>query len=52
MKDIFEKATINGMTLQNRLVRSATWEGCVKQTAVLQQSLPPFTVTWLQAASA
>ncbi len=27
MKDVFEKTTINGMTLTNRLVRSATWEG-------------------------
>jgi 2,4-dienoyl-CoA reductase-like NADH-dependent reductase (Old Yellow Enzyme family) len=27
MKQIFEKTTINGMTLANRLVRSATWEG-------------------------
>jgi 2,4-dienoyl-CoA reductase-like NADH-dependent reductase (Old Yellow Enzyme family) len=27
MKSIFEQTTINGMILQNRLVRSATWEG-------------------------
>ena len=27
MKDLFDQTTINGMTLQNRLVRSATWEG-------------------------
>jgi 2,4-dienoyl-CoA reductase-like NADH-dependent reductase (Old Yellow Enzyme family) len=27
MKDVFDKTTINGMTLSNRLVRSATWEG-------------------------
>ena len=27
MKDVFEKTTINGMILSNRLVRSATWEG-------------------------
>lgn len=27
MKNLFEKTTINGMTLQNRFVRSATWEG-------------------------
>ena len=27
MKKLFEKATINGMTLNNRFVRSATWEG-------------------------
>jgi len=27
MKDVFEATTINGMTLSNRLVRSATWEG-------------------------
>jgi 2,4-dienoyl-CoA reductase-like NADH-dependent reductase (Old Yellow Enzyme family) len=27
MKELFEKTTINGMTLANRFVRSATWEG-------------------------
>jgi 2,4-dienoyl-CoA reductase-like NADH-dependent reductase (Old Yellow Enzyme family) len=27
MSDLFDQTTINGMTLQNRLVRSATWEG-------------------------
>jgi 2,4-dienoyl-CoA reductase-like NADH-dependent reductase (Old Yellow Enzyme family) len=27
MATLFDKTTINGMTLQNRLVRSATWEG-------------------------
>ena len=27
MNRIFEKTSINGMTLENRLVRSATWEG-------------------------
>jgi 2,4-dienoyl-CoA reductase-like NADH-dependent reductase (Old Yellow Enzyme family) len=27
MKNLFEQTTINGMTLNNRFVRSATWEG-------------------------
>ena len=27
MRTTFDQTTINGMTLQNRLVRSATWEG-------------------------
>ena len=27
MKELFEKTTINGMTITNRFVRSATWEG-------------------------
>ncbi len=27
MATLFDKTTINGMTLANRLVRSATWEG-------------------------
>lgn len=27
MRTTFEQTTINGMTLQNRMVRSATWEG-------------------------
>ena len=31
MATLFDKTTINGMTLQNRLVRSATWEGMCEQ---------------------
>ena len=31
MKDLFDQTTINGMTLRNRLVRSATWEGMCEQ---------------------
>ena len=31
MSKLFEKTTINGMTLNNRLVRSATWEGMCDQ---------------------
>ena len=27
MSDLFEKTTLNAMTLANRFVRSATWEG-------------------------
>ena len=27
MRKVFEETRINGMTLKNRLVRSATWEG-------------------------
>ena len=27
MAEIFERATLAGMELENRLVRSATWEG-------------------------
>jgi len=27
MATLFAQATINGMTMRNRLVRSATWEG-------------------------
>ncbi len=31
MATLFDQTTINSMTLQNRLVRSATWEGmCVQ----------------------
>ena len=34
MKSLFDKTTINGMKLKNRLVRSATWEGmCTDQGA-------------------
>jgi len=31
MSKLFEKTTINGMTLNNRMVRSATWEGMCDQ---------------------
>jgi 2,4-dienoyl-CoA reductase-like NADH-dependent reductase (Old Yellow Enzyme family) len=31
MATLFEETAINGMTLQNRLVRSATWEGMCEQ---------------------
>ena len=31
MGNLFDQTTINGMTLQNRLVRSATWEGMCEQ---------------------
>ena len=31
MSKIFDKISINGMTLRNRLVRSATWEGMCEQ---------------------
>jgi 2,4-dienoyl-CoA reductase-like NADH-dependent reductase (Old Yellow Enzyme family) len=31
MANLFDQTTINGMTLQNRLVRSATWEGMCEQ---------------------
>ncbi|PNV86929.1 MAG: NADH-dependent flavin oxidoreductase [Desulfobacteraceae bacterium] len=31
MATLFEETTINGMTLRNRLVRSATWEGMCEQ---------------------
>ena len=27
MSSVFQQVTINGMTIANRLVRSATWEG-------------------------
>ncbi|MBW2557061.1 MAG: NADH:flavin oxidoreductase, partial [Deltaproteobacteria bacterium] len=31
MANLFDPTTINGMALQNRLVRSATWEGMCEQ---------------------
>jgi len=32
MRKVFEETRINGMTLKNRLVRSATWEGMCEPT--------------------
>ena len=31
MSTVFEATTINGMTMRNRMVRSATWEGMCEQ---------------------
>ena len=31
MATLLDQTTINGMTLQSRLVRSATWEGMCEQ---------------------
>lgn len=31
MATLFEKTTVNGMTMRNRMVRSATWEGMCEQ---------------------
>jgi len=31
MGDLYDQTTINGMTLKNRIVRSATWEGMCEQ---------------------
>lgn len=46
MKSLFEPTRINGMTLANRFVRSATWEGmaetdgtCTDRLSVLMQNL-------------
>ncbi|WP_066857195.1 NADH:flavin oxidoreductase [Halodesulfovibrio spirochaetisodalis] len=35
----FDKATINGMTVQNRLVRSATWEGLASSEGFVTPAL-------------
>ena len=39
MPGIFEPGTINGMTLSNRLVRSATWEGLADDTGRINDGL-------------
>ena len=46
MNTLFDQTTINGMTLQNRLARSATWEGmCAADgSPFLNSSL--FIVNW------
>jgi 2,4-dienoyl-CoA reductase-like NADH-dependent reductase (Old Yellow Enzyme family) len=37
MANLFETTTINAMTLENRFVRSATWEGLAGTTVVTPQ---------------
>jgi len=39
MATIFERASINGMNLDNRFVRSATWEGLASKDGSVTQSL-------------
>ena len=39
MRNIFDKTVINGMTLPNRLVRSATWEGMCEPDGKPSQKL-------------
>lgn len=39
MSSIFEPTTINGMSLQNRLVRSATWEGMADDAGKVPERL-------------
>lgn len=39
MKNLFETTTINGMTLRNRFVRSATWEGMCEEDGRPTQKL-------------
>ncbi len=31
MATVFEETAINGMTMRNRMIRSATWEGMCEQ---------------------
>lgn len=39
MSKVFEKTTINGMTLENRFVRSATWEGLATEDGAVAARL-------------
>ena len=39
MRDLFESSTINGMTLSNRFVRSATWEGMAAEDGTVTPKL-------------
>ncbi len=42
MAEIFEKSTIQGMVLENRLVRSATWEGLADEDGRVTDRLVSF----------
>nr|MBF0223015.1 NADH:flavin oxidoreductase [Desulfobulbaceae bacterium] len=45
MSKLFEQTTINGMTLNNRLVRSATWEGMCEKNGRPTKKLADFYKT-------
>ena len=44
MNTLFDQTTINGMTLKNRLARSATWEGMCDADGKPGQKLIDFIV--------
>jgi 2,4-dienoyl-CoA reductase-like NADH-dependent reductase (Old Yellow Enzyme family) len=44
MTDLFEKVSINGMTLANRFVRSATWEGLASREGSVTPKLTKMMV--------
>jgi hypothetical protein len=51
MAILFEKTILNGMQLDNRLVRSDTWEGMCAPDADLHKSRKIFTAILLGAVS-
>src|ERR1035438_995614 len=44
MAELFEKVSINGMTLANRFVRSATWEGLADREGFVTPKLTKMMV--------
>lgn len=45
MPELFEKTEINGMTLNNRVIRSATWTGLADETGLCTSRLIDYLVT-------
>ena len=50
MKELFERTVINGMTLANRCVRSATWEGLATTDGFATESLTNLLVALAQGS--
>ena len=44
MSVLFDETEINGMTIQNRFIRSATWEGLSSDQGRCSKELVKFTV--------
>jgi 2,4-dienoyl-CoA reductase-like NADH-dependent reductase (Old Yellow Enzyme family) len=44
MSVLFDETEINGMTIQNRFIRSATWEGMSSDQGSCSKELVEFTV--------
>ena len=52
MNELFSEITFNGLTLKNRFIRAATWEGLATPEGEVTQKLVDMLVTLAKVASA